>query len=102
MISGGKYLYAQEENEMALVTFKGTTARTRGQLPRLGSRAPDFVLTKDDLSDVSLADFKGKRKILNIVVSLDTGVCAASARAFNTAASELPDTVILERATEPR
>lgn len=69
---------------MATITHRGATIHTSGELPKPGSRLPDFKLTKADLSDVGLADFKGKTLILNIVPSLDTGVCAASARAFNT------------------
>ncbi|MFW5850549.1 MAG: redoxin family protein, partial [Spirochaetota bacterium] len=62
---------------------RGPPIHTNGDLPETGSEAPDFTLTKGDLSDVSLADFAGRKKIPNIVPSLDTGVCAASARAFN-------------------
>ena len=65
---------------MAQVTQGGTPVHTIGDLPRVGDTAPDFLLTKGDLSDVSLADFAGKKKILNVTVSLDTGTCAASAR----------------------
>lgn len=80
---------------MAKVTLKGTPIHTNGDLPKTGSEAPDFTLTKGDLSDVSLADFSGRKKILNIVPSLDTGVCAASARAFNEKAAGLGDAVVL-------
>ncbi len=80
---------------MSTITLKGNTIHTSGSLPVPGSAAPAFSLTKSDLSDVSLADFPGKVKILNIVPSLDTGVCAASARAFNIAANSLSGTVIL-------
>lgn len=80
---------------MANITFKGNPIQTIGSLPAKGTTAPDFRLTKSDLSDVDLADFEGKIKILNIVPSLDTGVCAASARAFNKAASSLDDVIIL-------
>jgi len=80
---------------MADITFKGNKVHKRSSLPAVGSRAPDFLLTRADLSDARLADFKGKRKILNIVPSLDTGVCAASARRFNQEAAQLPNVVIL-------
>jgi thiol peroxidase len=80
---------------MADITHKGNKVHTRGSLPAVGSRVPDFLLTREDLSDARLADFKGKRKILNIVPSLDTGVCAASARRFNREAAQLPNVVIL-------
>lgn len=80
---------------MAEITFKGSRVRTSGSLPALGSQAPDFRLTMNNLEDVGLTDFAGKVKILNIVPSLDTGVCAASARAFNVAAEALGGVVIL-------
>lgn len=80
---------------MATITLKGNQISTIGALPSLGSAAHDFTLTKNDLSDVGLKHFGSKVKILNIVPSLDTGVCAASARAFNKAAASLSDTVIL-------
>jgi len=64
-------------------------------LPAKGTKAPDFRLTGSDLKDFGLADFAGLVKILNIVPSLDTGVCAASARAFNKAAASLGNVVIL-------
>ncbi|MBN1242613.1 MAG: thiol peroxidase [Spirochaetales bacterium] len=80
---------------MATITLKGNPVRTVGELPAVGSKAPDFRLTKADLSDVGLKDFSGKVKILNIVPSLDTGTCAASARAFEIKTGELPGAVIL-------
>ena len=80
---------------MATVTLKGNPIHTSGDLPKTGSQAPDFVLVKGDLSDVSLASFKGKKKILNIVPSLDTGTCAASAKRFNDEVKKLSETVVL-------
>lgn len=80
---------------MATITFKGNPVQTIGTLPAKGSKAPEFRLTGSDLKDVGLADFAGHVKILNIVPSLDTGVCAASARAFNKAAAALGKVVIL-------
>jgi thiol peroxidase len=80
---------------MAEVTFKGVKIHTSGNLPKVGSRAPDFRLTSSGLEDVSLKDFAGKKKILNIAHSLDTGTCAATAKAFEARAAELPNTVIL-------
>ncbi len=80
---------------MATITFKGTPIHTSGSLPANGSTVPDFVLTKTDMTDVSLADFSGKKKILNIVPSLDTGVCAASARRFDQEVGNMSDTVCL-------
>jgi thiol peroxidase len=80
---------------MAQVTLKGSPIHTNGELPAVGAKAPDFKLTTTDLKDVTLADYKGKKKILNIVPSLDTAVCATSARKFNEAASKLSNTVVL-------
>jgi thiol peroxidase len=80
---------------VATIAFKGQPIRTTGTLPQIGTSAPDFVLTKNDLSDVSLKDFAGRLKLLNIVPSLDTGVCAASTRRFNQEASQVPQAVIL-------
>jgi len=80
---------------MSEITFKGAAVRTSGSLPEIGSIVPDFHLTRNSLEDVSLKDFAGKVKIFNIVPSLDTGVCAASARAFNKAADALGGVVIL-------
>jgi thioredoxin-dependent peroxiredoxin len=80
---------------MATITFKGNPIHTSGELPKVGSTAPGFSLTKTDLSDASLADFSGKKRLLNIVPSLDTGVCAASTRRFNQEAAGIPGTVIL-------
>lgn len=80
---------------MSTITLKGNAIHTSGSLPLVGSTAPGFSLTKGDLSDATLAAFAGKVKILNIVPSLDTGVCAASARAFNKAADSLGETAVL-------
>ena len=80
---------------MAQVTLKGNPIHTNGELPAVGARAPEFKLTTGDLADVGLADFKGKKKILNIVPSLDTSVCATSTRKFNEAAGKLANTVVL-------
>jgi len=80
---------------MAKITFKGTPTTTQGDLPRTGSPAPDFTLTKTDLSDVTLSDFKGKRVVLNIFPSVDTPVCATSVRRFNQEASKLDNCVVL-------
>jgi thioredoxin-dependent peroxiredoxin len=80
---------------MASITFKGAPVHTKGSLPAVGARVPDFLLTRADMNDARLSDFKGMRKILNIVASLDTRVCAASARRFNTEAAKIPGLVIL-------
>ncbi len=68
---------------MANITLKGTAITTSGDLPAVGSQAPDFILTNEKLSDVGLSDFKGKKKLLSIVPSLDTGICAISTKKFN-------------------
>jgi thiol peroxidase len=80
---------------MATVTLKGNPIETSGQLPAVGAKAPDFKLVAEDLQDVSLASYAGKRKILNIVPSLDTSVCATSARKFNEKVREVANTLVL-------
>jgi thioredoxin-dependent peroxiredoxin len=80
---------------MASVTLGGNPVSVAGNFPRPGDTAPDFSLTGKDLKDVSLKDYAGKRKVLNIVPSLDTPVCAASTRRFNQSAGGLPNTVVL-------
>lgn len=80
---------------MARITFKGNPINTAGELPKVGSKAPDFKLTKTDLSDVSLQDLSGKKVVLNIFPSIDTPVCQASTRKFNEELSKLPDTVVV-------
>lgn len=80
---------------MAQITFKGSPIHTIGELPAKGSPAPDFTLVKQDLSETSLADYKGKKLVLNIFPSIDTGVCATSVRTFNEKAAGLTNTVVL-------
>ncbi len=80
---------------MAKITLKGNEITTVGNLPAVGSKAPDFSLTKTDLSLASLKDFAGKKVVLNIFPSLDTAVCAASVRQFNEEASKNDNTVVL-------
>lgn len=80
---------------MAKVKFSGETVETCGTLPEVGSKAPEFCLTKNDLTDAKLSDYKGKRVVMNIFPSLDTGVCAQSVRKFNEKASSLDNTVVL-------
>ena len=80
---------------MATITLKGNPISTSGNLPEVGSKAPDFKLVGEDLQDVSLGNFKGKKKILNIVPSLDTSVCATSARKFNERAKEIPNCAVI-------
>lgn len=84
---------------MAELTFKpgneSLTIHTSGELPLINTQAPDFSLVNGRLETVSLASYVGKKKILNIVPSLDTPVCAASARAFNEKAGRFDETVVL-------
>ena len=81
---------------MAKITFKGEPiVETSGELPAVGSKAPNFSLIATDLSSASLNDFSGKRVVLNIFPSIDTPVCAASVRHFNKDASGLDNTVVL-------
>jgi thiol peroxidase len=85
---------------MATVTLKGTPIHTIGDLPPVGAKGPDFKLVDGDLKDVSLATFQGKKKVLNIVPSLDTSVCATSTRKFNEKAGSLRNTVVLVISTD--
>lgn len=80
---------------MAQITLKGNPVATVGELPAAGTAAPSFTLVNKDLSEANMADFAGKRIVLNIFPSLDTPVCAASVRRFNLEASSIPDTVVL-------
>lgn len=80
---------------MAKVTLKGNPITTIGALPALGSKIPGFKLTAGDLSDKTAADFAGKKLVLNIFPSIDTGTCAASVRRFNSEASKLGDDVVV-------
>lgn len=80
---------------MSNVTLAGKPIAVSGTFPAPGSTAPDFVLTAKDLSDCTLATYAGKRKVLNIVPSLDTPTCATSTRKFNEKANALKNTVVL-------
>lgn len=80
---------------MAQITLKGNKINTLGNLPKVGTQLLDFKLVKTDLSVVHLANYAGKRLVLNIFPSLDTGTCAASVRRFNKEASSLENTVVL-------
>ena len=85
---------------MANVTLQGNAIETVGSLPAVGSAAPEFTLVKGDLSDITLASVKGKRVILNIFPSVDTGTCAASVRKFNEQAASLENTLVLNVAAD--
>ena len=78
-----------------VVTLGGNPISVAGNFPRVGDTAPDFKLVSGDLSEVSLSDFAGKKKLLNIVPSLDTGVCAMSTKKFNDAAVEGVVTLVI-------
>lgn len=80
---------------MATVTLEGNPFNTNGDLPAAGSAAPDFKLTDGELNDVSLADFAGKKKLISIVPSLDTGTCATSTKVFNERLGGRDDVVVL-------
>ena len=80
---------------MVAITLKGNSIHTSGEIPKVGTIAPDFTLTANDLSKVSLSDFKGSRVVLNIFPSVDTGTCAASVRRFNKEASNLKNVKVL-------
>ena len=80
---------------MTTVTFSGNPVQLKGGLPTVGAAAPAFTLTAADLADKTLADFAGKRKVLNIFPSIDTGVCQQSVRTFNQRAAALNNTVVL-------
>ncbi len=80
---------------MGTIALQGNPIHTIGNLPQPGTLAPDFLLTKTDLSDIRLADFSGKKLVLNIFPSLDTAVCAASVRRFNVEAAKLDQTIVL-------
>jgi thioredoxin-dependent peroxiredoxin len=80
---------------MAIITLKGNPINTIGELPKVGSKAPNFRLVKNDLSIISLGDYLGSKIVLNIFPSLDTGVCAASVRRFNKEAASFSNTKVL-------
>jgi thiol peroxidase len=80
---------------MAQTALKGSPVNLAGELPAVGSTAPDFKLVAGDLSDKTLADYAGKKKLLNIVPSLDTPTCATSTRKFNEAMAGKSDAVAL-------
>ncbi|WP_264520966.1 thiol peroxidase [Flavobacterium sp. N1994] len=80
---------------MATITLGGNPIHTSGELPKIGSKAPDFELVKTDLSKARLSDFAGSKVILNIYPSVDTGTCATSTRTFNAKASEMENTKVV-------
>lgn len=80
---------------MTTITLAGTPIEVAGNFPAVGATVADFSLVANDLADVSLADFVGKRKVLNIFPSIDTGICATSVRVFNQQAANIANTVVL-------
>lgn len=80
---------------MAEITINGQTVNTIGELPKVGEKAPDFILTGTDLNDLSLKDVAGKKVILNIFPSIDTPVCSTSARKFNEAITKFSNAVVI-------
>ncbi|NCN22913.1 MAG: thiol peroxidase, partial [Gallionella sp.] len=85
----------KEKSDKTAVTLEGAPVTLYGTFPVVGKIAPAFKLVDKDLQDITLQSFAGKRKVLNIVPSLDTAVCATSTRRFNEAASALANTVVL-------
>lgn len=80
---------------LTTVTLRGTSITLDGTFPKVGDTASDFILVNEELKDISLSDFKGKRVLLNIFPSLDTKTCAMSVREFNEKATEMKNTVVL-------
>ncbi len=80
---------------MATITLGGNPVHTSGELPAIGTKAPEFTLVKGDLSTASLSDFKGTKLVLNIFPSIDTGTCATSVRKFNEKAASLENTKVI-------
>ena len=80
---------------MAQITLKGNAVQTIGDLPENGLTVKDFALVNDKLEVKVLSDYDGKKKIFNIFPSIDTGICAASARKFNESAGDLENTVVI-------
>ena len=80
---------------MAVLTLQGNEINTNGELPKVGSNAPDFMLVNSEMEDVSLTNYQGKKKLLSIVPSLDTPVCATSTKKFDKLAKKKLDTVFI-------
>lgn len=80
---------------MTQITLSGTPIMVAGHFPTTGESIADFTLTNNELNDITLAEFEGKRKILNIFPSIDTGICATSVRKFNIEAAKLNNTAVL-------
>lgn len=85
---------------MAKITLKGNPIHTNGELPAKNSKAPDFILVDGELNNRSLKDYKGKKKIISIVPSLDTAVCSLSTKKFNEAIKNRQGVVVLVVSTD--
>lgn len=90
-----RIIFNQRTKEMASITLKGNSINTVGELPATGSAAPAFTALKTDLSEFSISDYSGKKVVLNIFPSIDTGICAMSTQRFNKEAGALDNTVVL-------
>lgn len=88
------YVFLGKGESMAKVTFKGTPIQLKGEFPQVGKKAPAFTLVGQDLQEATLETFKGKKKILNVFVSIDTPVCSKSLHTFQKQAQALPDVVV--------
>lgn len=84
-----------KRTNMETVYFNGTPCHTSGSLPKIGTKAPGYILVTPELKEICCADFEGKTVVLNVFPSLDTPVCAASVRRFNQEAAQLDNTVVL-------
>src|SRR3990167_7052468 len=80
---------------MTAITLNGSSMHTIGQLPPIGTKAPDFIVTKTDLSEIHLKHYLGKKIVLNIFPSLDTSTCASAMLRFNAIAKQYPNLLIL-------
>ena len=80
---------------MASITLKGNKVETCGELPNVGSEAPNFKLTKNDLSEITLSDLTGKKTVLNIFPSVDTPICATSVKKFSEEVVKAKNTQVL-------
>lgn len=80
---------------MASITFKGNEIKTVGELPQVGTQLADVVLVNEKLEEKKFSDYRGKKLVLNIFPSIDTGICAASARAFNEKSGDMDGVVVV-------
>lgn len=83
------------QERTGVATFKGNPITLVGPELKVGDSAPDFVISKNLLEETSLSDYAGKIKLISVVPSLDTGVCDAQTRRFNSEAAELGDDVVI-------